>query len=485
MSNTKRNLTRSLVLLGLILSLAGNLYADGTLKDDAYTQSGTPNQNFGGNANLRVAAGVNSHLRFELSTLPAGISSNDIAKATLRLWVNTVTTAGSFDIRRISGTWNEATITSGTAPSLGSVEVVGIPIGAQDVDSFVTVDLTPLVKNWLDGLVPNNGLAIVANGVNINIRFDSKENGQTSHEPRLAIFLRGPKGLNFKGPWNSTTDYLADDVVSFNGSAWIAKRSNTNATPVEGADWTIVAQKGDIGATGAAGSMGPQGPTGPSGPEGPPGPTGPMGAQGPIGPQGPSGSQGLSGPIRIDTFTSSGWWTLPPGANQVFVIVLGAGGGGGSSGCTCGGGGGGGGGYAQKWITSGLTPVVEITVGEGGLGLTGVAGRPGGTSSFGLFVSATGGGGGAFGPAGGSGGVGIGGDLNLSGRAGQDGGPSITAGGGDPPLGYGFGALARPKTPGVGNPGLNYGAGGGGALSFSFEAGGSGTGGVVIVWSYP
>ena len=480
MSNIRRKMTRSVILMVITLLFVSNVYADGILKDDAFTQTSTPNQNFGANANLRVASGVNSHLTFDLSSLPLGTSANDVAKATLRLWVNTVTTPGSFDIRRITGVWNESTLTSNGAPSLGSVEISGVTITAQDVDTFVTVDLTPLVKDWINGIIPNNGLAIVANAVNTNIRFDSKENGQTSHEPRLEIRLKGPKGLNWKGAWNSITNYVADDAVNFNGSSWIAKQSNVNSTPVEGADWTVIAQKGDTGATGAIGAMGP---TGAIGPQGPPGP---MGAQGPVGPEGPSGPPGFSGPIQVDTFTASGTWTMPAGTNRVFVVAVGGGGGGGSSGCApCGGGGGGGGGYAQKWITSGLTSTVEVTVGEGGLGLSGVAGRSGGTSSFGPFLSATGGGGGAFGPQGGSAGTGTGGDLNLTGRAGQDGGLSITAAGGDPPLGYGFGGLARPKTPGPGNPGLNYGAGGGGCLSSSFEPGGSGTGGLVIIWSYP
>jgi hypothetical protein len=44
--------------------------------------------------------------------------------------------------------------------------------------------------------------------------------------------------------------------VSYNGSSWIARQANTNVAPVEGADWTIVAQKGDTGETGPEGPPG-------------------------------------------------------------------------------------------------------------------------------------------------------------------------------------------------------------------------------------
>ena len=61
---------------------------------------------------------------------------------------------------------------------------------------------------------------------------------------------KGDKGLNWKGAWVATTDYVEDDAVSRNGSSWRAVRANTNVIPVEGPDWTIIAQKGDAGPQG-------------------------------------------------------------------------------------------------------------------------------------------------------------------------------------------------------------------------------------------
>jgi hypothetical protein len=64
---------------------------------------------------------------------------------------------------------------------------------------------------------------------------------------------QGPKGLNWKGAWNAATHYVADDddAVSFSGSSWRAVRDNTNVVPVEGADWTTIAEKGDRGPQGS------------------------------------------------------------------------------------------------------------------------------------------------------------------------------------------------------------------------------------------
>jgi hypothetical protein len=72
----------------------------------------------------------------------------------------------------------------------------------------------------------------------------------------------GPKGLNWRGAWDATFDYVVDDAVSHEGSSWIALQDSTGATPAEGADWTLVAAKGDKGDPGEQGIQGPQGPQG-------------------------------------------------------------------------------------------------------------------------------------------------------------------------------------------------------------------------------
>jgi len=80
---------------------------------------------------------------------------------------------------------------------------------------------------------------------------------QGDQGPQGAAGPQGPKGLNWQGAWNAATSYATDDAVSYNGSSWIARQANTNVTPVEGADWTVVAQKGDTGETGPEGPPGP------------------------------------------------------------------------------------------------------------------------------------------------------------------------------------------------------------------------------------
>ena len=132
----------------------------------------------------------------------------------------------------------------------------------------------------------------------------------------------------------------------------------------------------------------------------------------------------------VQSFTSNGNFNVPAGVTQVEVEVWGGGSGSFASQPGLASGGGSGGGYARKLVT-GLIPgqVVPVTVGAGGTGgsTSGAAAGPGGTSSFGQFVNATGGSlnylatttglqNGATPP-----GIGVGGDVNFIGSAGQAG----------------------------------------------------------------
>jgi len=115
-----------------------------------------------------------------------------------------------------------------------------------------------------------------------------------------------------------------------------------------------------------------------------------------------TGTSGGSGVLNQQVFTSSGSFTVPAGITKVYVWVFGGGGGGSGSSYTDFGyvaGTGGPGGSGQALIT-GLTPgqVITVTVGSGGNGGNGAFysfpsnGTAGGTTSFGSYASATGGG---------------------------------------------------------------------------------------------
>lgn len=56
--------------------------------------------------------------------------------------------------------------------------------------------------------------------------------------------------FTFRSAWSGATTYAQDDVVTYGGESWIALRTSTNVTPVEGDDWSKMAEKGVTTVTG-------------------------------------------------------------------------------------------------------------------------------------------------------------------------------------------------------------------------------------------
>ena len=274
LDNRPRNVQRTSRLLAALLMLAvlplwptlSFAGVEAVLTDDAYTSSSKPGKRFGKQKGLLVSRSTRSFLKFNLATLPPGMVAADVEKATLKLFASKRRKAGSFDVFAVTGPWSEQRITHRTAPGLADHAETGAPVSVGGVNQFVTVDVTTLVRDWVDFIATsgasgraNNGVALVTRS-RLSAEIDSKESDSTAHDAALEIVLTGGGGVGPAGP---------------------------------------IGPAGAVGPQGAAGPIGPGGPTGntgPSGPAGSAGATGPAGLNGPAGPPGSTGPAGPAGP---------------------------------------------------------------------------------------------------------------------------------------------------------------------------------------------
>ncbi|MBI3477534.1 MAG: DNRLRE domain-containing protein [Acidobacteria bacterium] len=241
-------LNRILCALATVVAFGLTALAQITPSQDAYTNTATPTTNFGAKTLLDVqSASQNTYIQFDLSSIPSGYTGSNIAKATLKLYVNTVPAAGSFNVDFVNGTWDEKTITANILPALGTTIAASIPLSSTNVKDYVLIDVTPALQAWLNGTQPNDGIALVANG-SLNATFDSKEATTQSHPPELDVVFAssgggGITGINTAngsgliGGGNSGTLNLsltnacaANQVLKWSGSAWSCANLTSGGT---------------------------------------------------------------------------------------------------------------------------------------------------------------------------------------------------------------------------------------------------------------
>jgi hypothetical protein len=234
-------LTRLVSPLGLFLFLWTAAHAQITPLGDSYTNTADPTTNFGAKTLLDVdGASQITYIQFNLASIP---STASVSQATLKIYVNTVLTAGSFNVDYVNGTWAEGTIDSSNAPALGKAIASNISVTTADKNQYILVDVTSAVQAWLNGSETNNGLALVANS-SFSATFDSKENTTTSHPAELDVAFAGGDGTitgvdtasgsglmggGTTGTLNlSLTDACTSkQVLQWNGSAWACSSAGT------------------------------------------------------------------------------------------------------------------------------------------------------------------------------------------------------------------------------------------------------------------
>src|SRR5580700_6279871 len=228
-------------LLSLLVFLSTAAYAQITPLGDAYTNTADPTTNYGAKTLLDVdGASQITYIQFNLASIPSGAS---VSQATLKLYVSSVTKAGSFNVDYINAAWSEGTIDSSNAPPLGAAIASNVSVTTADKNQYILVNVTSAVQAWLNGSETNNGLALIANS-SFNATFDSKENTTTSHAAELDIAFAGGDGTitgvttaggsGLTGGGTSGTLNLsltnacaANQVLQWSGSAWACSSAGT------------------------------------------------------------------------------------------------------------------------------------------------------------------------------------------------------------------------------------------------------------------
>lgn len=154
---------------------------------DTCVNSVYPETNFGQENKISIGFTSSSNiifLKFRLEGLSIE-SFNEDEKAILNLWLEESTgemKTIETEVLLPSANWDEEKLTWNNKPSLYSSE---IPADLEATSGGQKIDITDLVKQWLNGEVENTGIALYYSWENFSRSYSSRENEK--HPPTLII----------------------------------------------------------------------------------------------------------------------------------------------------------------------------------------------------------------------------------------------------------------------------------------------------------
>ena len=131
-------------------------------------------------------------MRFDLSTIPQG---STVTSATLYLYEEDKKLDQVTYIYKVTSGWNEASVTW-NSPWINpggdfDNSYAFASFLPNQTDCMLTIDLTELVQEWVNGTI-NYGFLLYSTGPNHILRYSSKENSAVEQLPKLSVVYTDP-----------------------------------------------------------------------------------------------------------------------------------------------------------------------------------------------------------------------------------------------------------------------------------------------------
>lgn len=194
---------------------------------DAYISEYYNSRNFGTDANLYSGNFMQANdvyrslLKFDLTQIPAG---STITSASLKLYVSrkdkndTILPLQKITAYANKTDFSESTVTWNNAPEVDQTIPYPQPVTDADLNKYVSIDITGLVKSWFAGSKPNYGVTVIGNyesTIDSIIGYKSKEYSDNTQKPVLEItYNQFTVGKLYEGLKDTVSLSTADVVIA-------------------------------------------------------------------------------------------------------------------------------------------------------------------------------------------------------------------------------------------------------------------------------
>jgi hypothetical protein len=142
----------------------GTCYAQAetlTVMQDSFASGKTPARNYGAQPALTVNAwaSASGFIQFDVSALGGQVITSAILSIEVTGGVGG--NGGVVELRPVETPWSEGSLTFDNQPAFGA-PLATLPIYGGDVGGTVSVGITSIVQGWVDGSIPNYGLALTS-----------------------------------------------------------------------------------------------------------------------------------------------------------------------------------------------------------------------------------------------------------------------------------------------------------------------------------
>lgn len=163
----------------------------GSVVEDTFLDESAPHNPGGASGTLYTGLSngyeKRSLLKFDLDFIPA---DSVIDSATLKLYQNWRSGAGTVRVHKVNAPWSEATATWASSANSYDAAVVSTIAVQSEVAGVVTADLTALVQDWVDA-GNNHGIALEEDLV-LKTEFKSSEEANAARRPMLSVCYTAP-----------------------------------------------------------------------------------------------------------------------------------------------------------------------------------------------------------------------------------------------------------------------------------------------------